>query len=195
MRLPNMDGLPITNPTTDGSSGEIEQLPEAVSGLINGAVATFDSDREASRRYLQRASVLLRVRVQVELRKKTTMRGLPAWQINRLFDHIQAHVGEKISRHELAKLLHMSVGRLSMRFKVSTGMTLRQYIARQRVENACGMMKSTDESLSWIAIACGLCDQAHFSRVFRRVLGVSPAAWRRANTTVKLAGTWKTGPA
>jgi AraC family transcriptional regulator len=72
---------------------------------------------------------------------------------------------------------------------------LRQYIARQRVESACRMMKSTDESLPRIAIACGLCDQAHFSRVFRRVLGVSPAVWRRANTTVELAGTWKTGSA
>jgi AraC family transcriptional regulator len=180
-----MDGLPVSN-----SSSDIEQqLPEAVSGLINGAVATFDSDREASRRYLQRASVLLRVRVPVRLNEKSSVCGLPAWQVNRLFDYIQAHVGEKIGRHELAKVLHMSVGRLSVRFKVSTGMTLRQYIARQRIESACGMMKSSSEPLSRIAIACGLCDQAHFSRVFRRVLGASPAAWRRAHLAAKLVGT------
>jgi AraC family transcriptional regulator len=190
-----MDGLPFTNSTVTHSSDEFEQLPEAVSGLIDGAVATFDSDREAARRYLQRASVLLRVRVHVKLHEKPAVCGLAAWQINRLFDYIQAHLGERIGRHELAKVLHMSVGRLSVRFKVSTGMTLRQYIARQRVESACGMMKSSGESLSRIAIACGLCDQAHFSRTFRRVLGVSPAAWRRASSTVQLAGSWKTGSA
>jgi AraC-like DNA-binding protein len=40
-------------------------------------------------------------------------------------------------------------------------------------------MLTTDEALSQIALACGLCDHAHFSRLFRRVLGISPNMWRR----------------
>jgi hypothetical protein len=41
-------------------------------------------------------------------------------------------------------------------------------------------MRTTQEPLSQIAVACGLCDQAHLCRVFRRLIGMSPSAWRRA---------------
>jgi AraC-like DNA-binding protein len=34
--------------------------------------------------------------------------------------------------------------------------------------------------LSRVAVACGLCDQAHLCKVFRRLIGMSPSAWRRA---------------
>ena len=47
-------------------------------------------------------------------------------------------------------------------------------------ETTAQMMVETDEPLCQIALACGLCDQAHLSRVFRRRHGVSPGAWRRA---------------
>jgi transcriptional regulator GlxA family with amidase domain len=160
-----MDRLPDTD-----TKGVIEQLPRAVSGLTDGAV-------------------------RVKLHEKRAVCGLAAWQVNRLLDYIQAHLGERIGRHELANILHISVGRLSMRFKVSTGMTLRRYIARQRVENACRMMTSTSESLSRIAVACGLSDQPHFSHMFRRMLGVSPGAWRQARLPSKPVGTAVKGSA
>ena len=66
-------------------------------------------------------------------------------------------------------------------FKVSVGTAPFQYITGRRVELACLMMKTTHESLSQIAIACGLCDQSHLCRVFRRTLGMSPAVWRRVS--------------
>jgi AraC-like DNA-binding protein len=40
-------------------------------------------------------------------------------------------------------------------------------------------MLSSGDALSRIALDCGMCDQAHFTRVFRRVVGVSPSVWRR----------------
>jgi AraC-like DNA-binding protein len=106
--------------------------------------------------------------------------GLAAWQRDRLFRHIEGHLAGKITRDELAKLVYMSSGSLSRRFKISAGVSPRQYIARRRAEMGRRMLESTREPLSQIAVACGLCDQAHFCRLFRRVFGVSPAAWRRA---------------
>jgi AraC-like DNA-binding protein len=104
--------------------------------------------------------------------------GLAAWQCERLFHHIETHLTGKITRDELARLVHMSPGNLSRRFKVSTGVSPRQYIARKRAEMGRWMLEWTREPLSQIAIACGLCDQPHFCRVFRNVFGVSPGAWR-----------------
>jgi AraC family transcriptional regulator len=115
--------------------------------------------------------------------------GLAAWQWARLFHHIGTHLAERITRDELAGLVYMSAGNLSRRFKLSTGVSPRQYIARQRAELGRRMLESTREPLSQIAIACGLCDQAHFCRLFRRVFGVTPAAWRRARVQAPPRGT------
>jgi AraC-like DNA-binding protein len=54
------------------------------------------------------------------------------------------------------------------------------YIIRRRVERAQGLMLSTARPLRDIAAECGLADQAHLTRLFRRIVGESPAAWRRA---------------
>jgi AraC-like DNA-binding protein len=65
-------------------------------------------------------------------------------------------------------------------FRKSVGDSPHQYIIRRRIERAQGLMLSTDLSLSEIAAQCGLADQAHLTRLFRKVAGESPAAWRRA---------------
>lgn len=163
-----------------------EPLPAAISTLIEGAVAAFDADRDASRRYLLRASALLRAkRAPPSPRQGDSERrprgGFAAWQLNRVIDYIESHLTEKITGSELAKLIDVSVGQLFRAFKVSVGVTPFYYIAQRRVELSCRIMKTSDEPLSQVAIACGLCDQSHFCRVFRRATGLSPAAWRRAN--------------
>jgi transcriptional regulator GlxA family with amidase domain len=56
---------------------------------------------------------------------------------------------------------------------------------RRRVERAQGMMLTTSAPLAQIAAQCGLADQAHFNRIFRRFVGDSPGAWRRARASQK----------
>jgi AraC-like DNA-binding protein len=51
------------------------------------------------------------------------------------------------------------------------------------VEHAQRLMLATDAPLSQIALDCGLADQAHFSRLFRRFVGESPRSWRRARVS------------
>ena len=62
----------------------------------------------------------------------------------------------------------------------SVGDSPHEYIIRRRMERAQGLMLSTDKALSEIAAECGMADQAHFTRLFRRFVGESPGAWRRA---------------
>jgi AraC family transcriptional regulator len=161
-------------------------IPAAVPGLIDAAVAAFDADRDTSRRYLLRALALLRARrkagVDNAIAWEPSLRGgLATWQLNRVVDFIEAHMAEKIRASDLARLINVSVGQLFRAFKVSVGVTLFHYIARRRLEVARTMLRTTNEPLSQIAVACGLSDQSHFCRVFHRIMGVSPAAWRRAN--------------
>jgi AraC-like DNA-binding protein len=161
-----------------------EDIPAAIPSLIDAAVAAFDVDVDASRRYLLRASALLGVkggaRSAESARRSEARGGLLAWQLNRVLDYIETHLAEKISAMALADLIEVSTGKLFRAFKISVGVTPFHYITRRRVELACTMMKATREPLSQLAIACGLCDQAHLCRVFRRMIGMSPSAWRRA---------------
>ena len=103
-----------------------------------------------------------------------------AWQLNRIVDYIEMHLADKIAVKALADLVNVSVSQLFRAFKISVGVTPFHYIARRRVEFACTMIRTTGEPLSQVAVACGLCDQAHLCKVFRRTIGMSPSAWRRA---------------
>ena len=64
-------------------------------------------------------------------------------------------------------------------FKQSFGITPLAYVAHKRIEAARAMMCTTDEPLTHIAHAHGFCDQSHFSRTFRREIGMSPQSWRQ----------------
>jgi AraC family transcriptional regulator len=160
-----------------------EDIPAAIPGLIDAAVAVLDADRDTSRRYLLRASAILRVRPRhtvAESTRSESRGGLLAWQLNRIVDYIETHLADKIAVKALADLVKVSVSQLFRAFKISVGVTPFQYIARRRVELACTMIRATGEPLSQVAVACGLCDQAHLCKVFRRTIGMSPSAWRRA---------------
>ena len=160
-----------------------EDIPAAIPGLIDAAVAVLDADRDTSRRYLLRASAILRVKprcTNADSMRSESRGGLLAWQLNRIVDYIETHLADKIAVKALADLVKVSVSQLFRAFKISVGVTPFHYIARRRVELACTMIRTTGEPLSQIAVACGLCDQAHLCKVFRRTIGMSPSAWRRA---------------
>jgi AraC-like DNA-binding protein len=48
-----------------------------------------------------------------------------------------------------------------------------------RIDRVKDLMMRTDMALTDIAIAAGFSDQAHFSRVFRKMVGVSPSVWQK----------------
>jgi transcriptional regulator GlxA family with amidase domain len=167
------------------SNAPYEDIPTAIPTLIDAAVAAFDADRDSSRRYLLRASALLQVKRVTRtggeaLRPSEPQGGLLAWQLSRVLDYIEMHLADKITVTDLADLINMSMGQLFRAFKISVGVPPCHYIAGRRVALACTMITTTREALSQVAVACGLCDQPHLCKLFRRIVGMSPSAWRRA---------------
>lgn len=61
--------------------------------------------------------------------------------------------------------------------------TIGEYIRRLRVERACRQLSSSDESLATIAANAGFSDQSHFSRTFKRLMGMTPAQYRASFVT------------
>jgi len=64
-------------------------------------------------------------------------------------------------------------------FHQVTGRSPQAYLAVRRIEHACLLLHGTELGIKEIAAATGFCDRYHFSRVFRRLRGVSPAEFRK----------------
>jgi AraC-like DNA-binding protein len=104
--------------------------------------------------------------------------GLTGWQMKKLCEYIDANMASRIPIADLAELVHVSVGHFFRAFKASSGVSPHAYIMGQRIRRAAVLVGQSDEPLASIAIDCGLCDQAHLTHVFRRVLGVTPNVLR-----------------
>lgn len=67
----------------------------------------------------------------------------------------------------------------SGRLRRTLGGAPRDYVLRRRIEVAQRLMLTTPETLSAIAVSCGMCDQSHFTRSFHRMVGETPYTRRR----------------
>lgn len=105
--------------------------------------------------------------------------GLASWQIARVKAHVQVNLSTPLFTAELAQLVRLSDNHFARAFKASFRIPPHAYVMHCRIERAKELMLWTDAPLVQIALTCGLADQAHLSRLFRRMVGTSPSIWRR----------------
>jgi AraC-like DNA-binding protein len=105
--------------------------------------------------------------------------GLAPWQARRVTSYVTDNLGSRIRTTDLAAVAQLSASHFTRAFKETFGETPLGYVSRQRMRYAQELMLRSGECLSQIALTCGHCDQSHFTRVFRRKVGMSPRAWRR----------------
>lgn len=109
-------------------------------------------------------------------------RSLATWQIRRITAHINANLDTALRVEDLARIARLSQSHFARAFSGSLGCPPHRFVTRCRLERAKELMLKADISLRQVATDCGFADQAHFSRIFLRFVGVSPARWRRALT-------------
>ena len=81
---------------------------------------------------------------------------------------------------ELASAANLSVNHFIRAFRQQTGVTPHQYVVLRRMERAIAMLKKPGISVAEIADAVGFATPAHFVATFRRLMGVTPGAFRAA---------------
>jgi AraC family transcriptional regulator len=109
--------------------------------------------------------------------------GLAPWQKRKVDRHIQQSLERTLRVKDLAEQVSLSVSHFCRAFKESFGASPHLHLTRLRVERAQCLMLTTDHPLTHIALTCGMADQAHLSKLFRREVGEPPNAWRRRNRT------------
>jgi AraC family transcriptional regulator len=143
--------------------------------------SALDDERGTAEDSLRRATAILEDIDGTDAHRNEQVRGgLSPWQIRKVTSHVEAHLDRSIRNEELAAIARLNPSHFSRAFRNSFGEPPHEYVIRRRVERAQGLMLSTDASLSDIALDCGLADQSHLTRLFRRIAGESPSAWRRA---------------
>jgi AraC-like DNA-binding protein len=111
---------------------------------------------------------------------RAKVNALPKWRLRRVEQHIAAHFERSISLSELANVAGLSRMHFAAQFRTATGYRPREYLLNHRIEHAKSLLTTTQRPLAEIALAVGFSTQAHFSTVFKRISGQTPARWRAA---------------
>ena len=81
----------------------------------------------------------------------------------------------------LARVAGVSAAHFIRTFRATFGETPHRYLQRRRVERAMWLLKETDRRVTDICLDVGFSSLGTFSRTFRDIVGLSPAAYRRGS--------------
>jgi AraC-like DNA-binding protein len=93
-------------------------------------------------------------------------------------NYVQHHISEPITAERIAEKLFVSRPYLSKKFKEESGMTLTDFILKEKTEEAKRLLRYTDKPLSSISVYLGFSSQSHFTRTFRKYVGLNPGQYR-----------------
>ena len=118
----------------------------------------------------------------LKLHKEKTSREENEDICDRVKKHIEEHFGdEQLSRTQLGEIFGVAPGYLSKIFKEKYKLTIPEFIAGVRVENAKWQLDHTDYPVQEIAKRNGFVNSASFIRTFKRQEGVAPGTYRERN--------------
>jgi AraC family transcriptional regulator len=120
----------------------------------------------------------------LEMGKSCSVAALPKWRLKRVLTYIDANIGAPITLANLAATAGLSRMYFAKQFRAATGLRPHDYVLRKRIERAQQMLAARSDALVDIALSVGFQTQAHFTTVFRKIVGHTPCQWRREQLDV-----------
>ena len=102
-----------------------------------------------------------------------------AGQIQNALKYVEMHFAEPIRIEQLAKECHISETHFRRLFTEYIDLTPVEYVNMVRVLHACDMLRSSNDSMSAVALNCGFSTISTFDRNFKNVIGVTPYQWKK----------------
>ena len=103
---------------------------------------------------------------------------LPACRLRRVTQYIQENLQRELRLAELSALVHMSPYHFARLFRRSIGMPPHKFVVRCRIDAARTLLAARRSPIAEIAQLVGFRTQSHFTTTFRRVIGLTPSAYR-----------------
>ncbi|OMF26486.1 hypothetical protein BK133_20230 [Paenibacillus sp. FSL H8-0548] len=104
--------------------------------------------------------------------------GVTHIRIKEILTYIHHHFNQGISIQSLSEKFYLSPTYLSQLFKKEVGENFVEYLSRQRIQYACKLLTETDMTVSQIGEKCGFNDYFYFTRIFKRLNGMTPTQYR-----------------
>lgn len=108
---------------------------------------------------------------------------IPSLDLHRfhtITSYIELHYQQKISLSDIASTVNLCESECCRTFRRVTGISIFEYLQDYRIKKACDLLAETDDRIHEVADAVGYGDPNHFSKVFRKRIGVSPRQYRCA---------------
>ena len=172
------DDFPHVIPASTGIPAQIFDLIQRIKVELPAA---SNRARLAVKTYLKMILMLLVNHYTAYLGTHETF-GRKQAAIQRLrpvFDHLEQHYDQPIRVGDAARICATSSSHFMYFFKQVTGQSFLAYLNHFRVAKAQSLLASTDKSISEISQEIGFCDQSHFGVVFRKLVAMTPLAYRR----------------
>ena len=99
-------------------------------------------------------------------------------EFGKVLEWIDENIRSEIRIADLAEMMNLSLSSFERRFRREFHMTPKRYIMKIRIASACRDLLSTGRTVTEIAYDYGYCDQSHFCKEFRRLMGTSPGRYR-----------------
>ena len=94
-------------------------------------------------------------------------------------NYLDEHYTDKISLDDLAERFFINKFYLSKIFKETYGTTVNNYLISKRITRAKQLLRFTDMTVDEVGVTVGVGDANYFSRMFRKVEGISPREYRK----------------
>ena len=98
--------------------------------------------------------------------------------VEQAIHYMRENIENRITMAEVLRYVGYSQSHFSTVFKKKTGMSPLSYFNRLKVEHACKLLKTTDLKVNMICYKVGIEDPLYFSRLFSKVMGMSPTDYR-----------------
>lgn len=118
----------------------------------------------------------------LESRSGTGRRGplLPESVFGNILVYVERNFAENFTVNDVAAACHCSVSYVSHTFKEKTGAGISSYVNRLRIRHSIPLLENTTLSVQEISGRVGFEDANYFSNVFKKIVGLSPSAYRSA---------------
>jgi AraC family transcriptional regulator of arabinose operon len=177
-------GLDLVFASTRALVNPITELVEmsATTALFEAVIARMQS-RAADADAANNAAVATMIAHAVAARDTDTGMTSPGDSIEVLQATLHADLARSWSVDDMARKAGLGPSQLHRRFHQATGTSPMDWLRHERINAAKRYLVASDERINTVAVRCGFADPYHFSRVFRRIAGVSPSAFRRTGGT------------
>lgn len=101
--------------------------------------------------------------------------------VQRAQSYIQEHITEQLLIEQIAESLGISASSLTRKFKSRLGVSPREYINRQKVEEAQKLLLENELTLTEIAVRLGFSTSSYFASVFKQFVSCTPSEYRKKN--------------